>query len=156
MGDLWLVVFCDLGNERPEGWRGRLAYWFIRRFLKRGFRHVFAITAAEHFDGYLVIDPSLNALGVMEAPSTYLEEINGAVALGEAHIFAVEASHAWGWQPRFVFSCVGIVKHIVGEKGWSLTPWQLYKALCRRAEAEAQGDIHHGQYFRRQATGPGQ
>lgn len=109
-----LIVFEDT-VERP---------W--QRLLKRGFRHCFVImNNGQH---WLSIEAGIDRMDVAlcEAPASY-DLAEWFVKAGHK-VIEVEVKHTGKCFPVMPFTCVELVKRIVGiQKCLVITPWQLYK-----------------------------
>lgn len=131
----WLVVFCDPEPLEPDATRrDRLLYWALHKFLKPGFRHVFAMRPAHGFDGWLIVNPHSACIDVLEVQGNeYLDQVVLPLAAeGRAHVVGVKANRPKTWVPRWLFSCVTTVAHVIGvECGILATPWRLYHILDR-------------------------
>ena len=83
----WLVVFQSMepenmfpagdqyGDQYGDRW-GRAVRWLLRRVLRRGFQHVFAMRRADHFDGWVLVNLRGPGLDVIEIPgNAYLHDV---------------------------------------------------------------------------------
>jgi hypothetical protein len=148
---LWLLVFCD-PPPCPEdvGWKERLLYRGLQ-LLRPGFRHVFAVREAEAFDGWVVVNPHSGSLDVVEVPADGVfwwdgTPVNGGQwfdslfileGKGLVHLATAVGVSRCEFLPRGPLTCVSVVKHLLGwnRSGTTLTPWQLFQSLTRRAKA---------------------
>lgn len=113
---IW-VVFCE-ETEIP---------WL--RFLKRGFRHCFAIMLQR--DRWVSVDPLSHHMEVC------VQDVDSTFDLpawlqGRGHrVVPVELMEApRKMAPILPFTCVEAVKRMIGMHRWTvITPWQLYKAI---------------------------
>ena len=70
IGEAWLVVFSEPDPILPGDWRAakrrdRVLYRLLR-WLKPGFRHVWAMKRAEHFNGWLALNTTSNGVHLFE------------------------------------------------------------------------------------------
>jgi hypothetical protein len=140
----WWVVFSDLepaieGDEVAEPDRlGRAVRWALRTFLKPGFRHVFCMRRAENFDGWVIIDPTLSVLRVIEVSGAdYVNRVVvPLVQSGRVHVAYVPATHTTQFGGLPPLTCVQTVARILGRRvGAGATPWRLYRHLTAEQEA---------------------
>lgn len=127
MAEDWLVIFSDVPPlEHGDKWRARLVYRWILRWLKPGFRHVHAMRRTAH-GGWIVIDPNGMVLTVKEETGEdYARLCLAMVEQGHARALFVTPSIPADYQLHLVFSCVSVIKHLLGIDCPALTPWQLY------------------------------
>lgn len=142
----WLLIFCDpepLEDDAPR--RDRLLNWALHRFLKPGFRHVYALRRAQGFDGWLVVNPHAACLDLLEVTGDdYVARVlRPLAARGVLHAVTVAARRPRRWQMRGIFTCSSVIAHVIGwECGIFTTPWGLYRILSRtQQEAVPMGGI---------------
>ena len=118
------VFFTDSSNITKHKFIvNRIYFFFIKRFLKKGFRHCFLIQ--ENGELPLIL---LECLG----DHTFVDiVVPGAIEIfKEKYTFALIENVVVKNKMHLDFlSCVGIVKHITGIRGAVFTPWQLYKKI---------------------------
>lgn len=137
MAQDWLLVFCDpepLGADAK--FRDKVLYWFLNRFLKPGFRHVFALRPAEGFEGWIVVNPHATCIDLLEVTGhAYRDLLSQRRREGYCEILAVRARRPETWPLRITLSCVSVVSHLLGiDCGVFTTPWRLYRKLVGRPE----------------------
>ena len=153
----WLVVFCDPEpmDRTTAKRRDRFLYWFLTKFLRPGFRHVYMMRPAHGFDGWVVVNPHSTCIDVMEVTgSRYLELVLQRRNEGHCTVLAAVSRRPETWQVRGALSCVSVVSHVLGtECGIFTTPWRLYRNISqqRATEASAMGGIflHRNHRIRR-------
>ena len=146
-GATWLVVFSDPDPlDAGAGRKERFIDGCLKRFLKPGFRHCFALRRAEAFDGWVLVNWGLGRVVVREVPAdepvvirgerfgSYLEYLRLLAENDLAHALEVEERHpdVDRWVPRGISSCVTMVKHLIGVTAPGIrTPWALYRHLTQ-------------------------
>lgn len=114
-----LVVFHDHG------------YGLFRRFLRRGFRHVFVAVRRK---GYWIVLDGLSGLPVLDVAAGADDDLAGFYR--REHGFTVVVLDAPRLCPRAPFmlaTCVGSAKRLLGLRApCVVTPYQLYRYLHRR------------------------
>lgn len=114
-----LVVFVDEGELK------------CLRFLRRGFRHCFVAVQSLH--GWVICDPlshrtDLCAVGLFSAEELARWYRDLGLLVVETRVREAPFRPA----PVSPFTCVEAVKRVLGiHAPWTLTPWQLYRLLCR-------------------------
>lgn len=102
------------------------------RFIKEGFRHVFAIE--RQATGWICYDPSMHDLYCMAMPADYDVDIISQLSLDHPEFNIIQLfvkpinKKA---RPRFgLLSCVAVIQYVLGVT-WPLvlTPYQLYSKL---------------------------
>lgn len=122
---IWYVVF---GQDANPHW--------IDRFLRPGFKHVFAFGYLPGHKIWIIYDVKLSAtiLGV-------IEKEDAARLIG----WIVTSGRALEWKPRATqntvrwragFWCVPAIKHLLGLRCVALTPWQLYRWMLKNGAKE--------------------
>ncbi len=131
-GMAWLVAFCDseplAADARP---RDRLLHWGLRA-LRPGFRHCYALRPARG-GGWLLFNPHSARTDILELPDgAYAAQVLAEAAAGRGAAVAVVARQPRSWSPRWAFSCVASVAHVIGvpTRPWT-TPYSLYRHLKR-------------------------
>lgn len=127
----WLVIFIDPARPAPGAkLRVRLLHLLLRP-LRRGFRHVMAISPDGPDHRWLMVNPASDALAVGCLHSTsVVNELRAAVADGRARVMAVNGGQPTTWKFRGLFTCVATIAHLTGtEAGPFTTPWQLYRRM---------------------------
>ncbi len=114
----WLVAFVDYGER----------HWWCR-FLRPGFRHVFALGYDAASDIWLLADSKIGGMIVRPLPQ---ETVDLVLADGLEHGRWLRCRYSDGARqiPRPCMTCVGLVEHLLGVP-WltSWTPWRLYRRL---------------------------
>lgn len=105
--DSYYIVFKEA--ERPLWWM---------KWLRHGFSHCFVMRADR---GYWLKYESGHGVTRVDSVKDYAELIEDSI------IVEIEATKPRRWVS--LNTCVGFVKLITGVKGWSLTPYQLYKKV---------------------------
>jgi len=101
------IVFKEA--ERPLWWM---------KWLEVGFSHCFVIKPDR---GYWLKYESGHGITRVDSFKDYAELIEDSI------IVKIEAKESKRWVS--LNTCTGFVKLIAGVKGWSLTPYQLYKKV---------------------------
>ncbi|HFD16865.1 MAG TPA: hypothetical protein ENJ38_11260 [Rhodospirillales bacterium] len=120
----WLIAFVDYGER----------HWWCR-FLRRGFRHVFALGYDPTTEQWVLADAKIGGmiLRPIDGPTADL-----VIADGRQHgrWLRCPAWHRGPAIPRPCLTCVGMIEHLLGVP-WiaSWTPYRLYRRLL---EAGAQ------------------
>lgn len=110
-----LVVF----HEHGKG--------FLTRFLRRDFRHVFAVLRGERH--WIMVDPRAG-VPVVEVVADADFDLAGFYR--DCGFKVIELEHRtrpskWPWMCA---TCVGSVKKVLGIQSWRIqTPWQFYRYL---------------------------
>ena len=132
---VWTLVFCDPEPLTPDATRrDRLLDWLLRRFLKPGFRHVFALRRAYSFgeggfNGWFLLNPHSASLNALELRgNAYIQFLRRSQAQGHCTIVEITARQPTSWRLYPFFTCVAIIAHLTGHDG-ALTPWQFYQKL---------------------------
>lgn len=137
----WFVAFTSYRGRTP----------LYRRFLRRGFGHVFAFTKLE--GTVLMLDPQQGGVFITTIPEVTPESrkaggqnlsvfITGLkAALPEVTILQVLAKRPSTRKHLSMFlpSCVTAIKSILCRQNWALTPFQLYKSLLKAGALPVQG-----------------
>ncbi|WP_341914560.1 hypothetical protein [Ferrovibrio terrae] len=129
-----LVVFCDNHPAAPgDPLRAKLLYAFLRRFLRPGFRHCFAVIPDR--DGLTILDPRSDGLRVERLRGHgYLADLQFSADCGLLRL-AVVARRAPDGNPRVGFyTCVGFITRLLGlprMRPGPISPYQLYSELQR-------------------------
>lgn len=150
MPETWTLVFCD-----PEplparaARRDRALYWGLK-FLKPGFRHVFAMrrleAGARAGAGWLIVNWHSGRLDVIEAagpvdvgPKRFADYGTFVAAMAEAGLATTltqRAARPATWRVRGPATCVTAMKHLLGLSAPAAqTPWGLYRRLTAEAGA---------------------
>lgn len=115
----WFVGFCDC--ELPFG---------LRRLMKRGFRHVFAMTYVADRDFWLFVEWTSYRMHVEildgEQSDAVFARCRRECTLVEAPVVNMPPSCATPMVPVY---CVSYVKQLIGLRGMIWTPFQLFRAL---------------------------
>ena len=129
----WLVVFCDPPPaKKTDPFTVRVLSAFMRSLFRRGYRHVFAMHPTVAGGTWIVIDPASTGLVVMEVDQSFFDALRLDVSMGNAAVVRAYVRTGGGVVPRGLFTCVGVVKHLLGIRAAHiLTPAQLYKYLSR-------------------------
>ena len=106
-------------------------HW-TRHFCKTGYSH---LTVLFQQNGHwIMLNPHLHKL------ETHIFKTRGKPTLKDAKSRVLKVRMIINKDKhvnmRFFYglSCVPIIKYITGIRGWSVTPYGLYKALCRMAK----------------------
>lgn len=116
----WYVVFTPLDVTKPKHW------W--NYFINNEYAHVRAFTDMGEY--WLTVDPLYS--------HTHIALVNKKVdllgkALSDSRVVLVENLIKENAIPKILpFSCVSVVKSLLGIHDYSITPFQLYKNLLRR------------------------
>lgn len=130
---LWILVFK--GDVVAAGVRGdgRRRWW--RLFTRPGWRHVLALAAigAEDRPLTMVVDPVAGRMLVRIDPRPLGDAVRDELAAGGwALAVPVPAGLAQAPVYRPIYTCAGVMAHLVGLRSWRvLTPRQLYRRLRR-------------------------
>jgi len=151
IGDAWMVVFSDTDPlDAQAGRRDRALAWLLRR-LKPGFRHVWALKRAEHFNGWVALNATSCGVHVFEvadgspvqipsgkgvlAGQTFADYHAFLMAMDDAGLASIVVAPVQPgrfWRPRGLFTCVSAIKHALGiEAPWVWTPLQLHRHLTK-------------------------
>lgn len=113
-GDVdWFFVFCDTDQR----------HWY-NLWLKPGFQHVWALRYQG--DQWIAISPQQGFTDVDVISDGRLINTNPTILHVKASRVTQRVRVPWLLMP---FTCVEQVKSLIGLRHWSMTPWQLYKAL---------------------------
>ena len=119
----------------PSAWAyvaftGKTDLWWLR-ILKPGFRHCFVVLN----DGrhWITVDPLANALDVAVQPVPPETDLPAwYCAQGLSVVPARRRASLPRPMPIAPVTCVEVVKRTIGLRDrWIVTPFQLYRALCR-------------------------
>ena len=137
----WLVVFQSMEPESafPPGDQygdrfGKAVRGLLRRVLRRGFQHVFAMRRADHFDGWVLVNLRGPGLDVIEIPgNAYLHDVVLPMCCTpDAAMVRAEVKDN-GFIFRHSFNCVQFIGHLLGIRlGIFATPWYLYNILVSK------------------------
>lgn len=105
----------------------------LSRFLKRGFRHVFAAVRHDHY--WAVIDgadglAAIYVAGIDDLAAHYRDQGYTVVEISERQRLRTLLMPA---------SCVSLTKAVIGIRSRAITPWQLFKHLEKQAHATDSG-----------------
>lgn len=114
----WYICFCEGNHEYP-----------LRRFFKKGFRHVWAFAYDEPADIWLVFDPGLD--GILIRATKKASKIM-ARAYVEGPVLRIEIENQMLIRSRFFTTCVSQVCQLLGMNLFVHTPWRLFCALKHR------------------------
>ena len=119
----------------PPGDRfGKAVRWLLRRGLRRGFQHVFAMRRADHFDGWVLVNLRGPGLDVIEIPgNAYLHDVVLPMCrTPDAAMVRAEVRDN-GFIFRHSFNCVQFIGHLLGIRlDIFATPWHLYNILVSK------------------------
>ena len=103
------------------------------KFLKKDFKHVYAVKESPGKKFWLIVDPMVSHTGVDLKAKTQYCDIKMFMKKNDKCIKIV--SKITPGQERWSFcviNCVEIVKSLIGLRSfWTMTPYQLYKKLKR-------------------------
>ena len=124
-----LVVFADAPEKRSLRW------------LKPGFRHCFVLVSGLRAGEWICLDP--------QSHRVKCESWVYSPVFDPAAYYRGTGHHCiWAHYPQMVtrkarfgpMSCVEPVKRLLGISGfWIITPWQLYRHLCRAGSTDQFG-----------------
>jgi hypothetical protein len=117
---LWLIFF----RESPH------APWW-RRLLRRGYRHVTALSFYADAGTWVMYDPSYRITVEIYQSDEFVslfDELEKSTSL----ILRIPSSSEGRTAPPFTAWCVGSLKGLLGIHCWAITPWQLRTALLAR------------------------
>lgn len=112
------------GRRLPPWWR------WLKGWMKPGWHHCLVIFGDPEGGVWVAVDPLLGGIQVRcwplavtlprvlaHYPATAYVTLPGVPRVG------------WPMRPRGLLTCVSVCKAIAGLRGWSITPWQLYRSL---------------------------
>jgi hypothetical protein len=112
-----------------DGWPWWLAW--LGRVMKRGYGHVSILFWDPDGRAWAYVEPCAGGIAVQAA--------SGELGWSEVlEIYGCDATIAVpltlprpapGLRLRGFYTCVTIVKAVIGDDGWAVTPWQLYRSL---------------------------
>lgn len=133
-----------------------LPWWWRhlgRHLVKPGFAHVLVVMIDARADVLTVIDPVFGGVAVRNLPLRTPERSEGGGSLTStcASIACQYPSTTYCLlqgrrrdrfpaRPRWGLTCVSVVAAILGLDSTPLTPWRLYRHVCRLAEQEARDE----------------
>lgn len=124
----WHVFFADADVKS-------LPWWF-KWFTKPGMRHVFAMSCTE--EGiWIVVDPSWKGTQVLAATPLPEEEILQELYRIRPWTKRYRVRARIGPEPvrkRALYTCVEVVRHLLGIQDLVYTPAQLEKVLVRNLQ----------------------
>jgi len=117
-GYSWWFVFKDL--DKP----------ILRRVLKKGYQHVFAVTRMN--DLVLGLDPMMGQAVVMLTDTEIVDLLVEYKKQGFkiVHLRKITDAHKFTIRAPFV-TCASYLAYTTGIPFVGITPWQLYKKLMR-------------------------
>lgn len=109
-------------------------HW-TRHFCKKGFSHVSVLFLKK--GRWMILNPNQHQLEII----VYGENKEPKIVPKEVRILKVttfedKKKHV-NMRLFYGLSCVPIIKYITGIRGWSLTPYGLYKELCAMAKYQS-------------------
>ena len=113
-------------------------HW-TRRFCRKGFSHVSVLFS--HNGKWVMLNPNLHKL------ETHIFNIKRLPTITDKDVrvlkvtIIVDKDKHVNMRLFYGLSCVPIIKYITGIRGWSVTPYGLYKELCSMAKY---GQYSHG------------
>jgi hypothetical protein len=125
----WFVAFYDAPVTGPARW------WQIFTRHHRGFGHCSAFGYDPATRIWLYVDWTASGLAVYSFDDQTVETLLCAFA-ARGVILESDVGDARVNLPSLPLYCVSVVKHLIGYKGFAVTPWQLYRALKRRGARE--------------------
>ncbi len=143
----YLVVFMDFPPLAPTASRAE-RFWtrLFELFLKPGFRHVFAI-CEEKPGRFLIIDPHWRGADVVSMDAHDSHPAFPDQTIGQWYFWLAHPCFGADWRsvfaapqirpnrpPLTLLSCVSIIHHLLGLRGFALTPWQLYRLINQQQE----------------------
>lgn len=115
----WYVIFTDSDHD----------HWLFK-YLRTGFKHVYAIQKSEGGQFWLKVD---SRYAYLDISLNYTDKYPTARAFAgdDAVILPIHANIPSVERTSMCqFTCVEVTKALLGIKSWwVLTPWQLYKYL---------------------------
>lgn len=121
----WHVAFGDF-HKRDRRW------W--HPFCEPGFSHVLAFGYVR--GGWVVIDPLVGHIDVRVAIGSETDLLIGALKVAGGRILRCDRVIRHSWRPRGPVYCVTVVKHLLGVRGFAVTPRQLHDALIAQGAVE--------------------
>jgi hypothetical protein len=117
---LWLVIFSEA--DSPAWWA---------RFLRSGFRHVYAVSYFADQERWVCVDPARNRLMVELFTAEQAPRVLARMMETAGAVLRVASRRDRLNAPAFGF-CGGSMKALLGIRSWALTPRGLYRELLRR------------------------
>lgn len=125
----WWVAFCD--TDTP--------YWY-KLFVKRGFRHCYAIAEVGQDVFWIETQPHRIALGITINAYPW-QIIRDALVLGHTVLYVgkpdAPTQRTWSHSP--FLTCASVIAYAMGIDSRALTPYALFRDLKRRFGAELIG-----------------
>lgn len=98
--------------------------------MRPGYHHVMAMFYDPDGDAWLVLDPIFGGLqcrALTDSPSLTVQLLAAYPCTAWAMVRLDR--HAYPVCTRGPLTCVSVVKALLGLRGWSLTPYQLYRQI---------------------------
>ena len=124
-----------MNNDIKTVWIGfKSASFFIKRFMKKDFSHMYVLTRDEH--SWIYVDPCNEALGITILPYErnknvpfYLKKEYGDRLIKVQ--FKIKDRNRPNLNPFLMINCVNIVKYMMGISVFVFTPYGLYKYFTK-------------------------
>lgn len=119
----WVDYYIVFTNSNYDHW--------LFRFLKPGYRHVYAMKKTEHGNFWQIINPKASHLSVHQelvsvypTPEDYAEPGDVIVPVSKRIYWSDNK------RPLGIYTCVEVIKSLLCiKKPWVFTPYQLYRSL---------------------------
>ena len=121
----WFVAFVDARSA-----------WY-HRFLKRGFRHVFAFGYQPSAGRWLLYDLGFEGTNLRILRGAEVDALATTVANEGGRVLRAQVQDCFVGQPRLLASCVTAIAHLLGLPGCAVTPYALYRQLLRHGAQPA-------------------
>jgi hypothetical protein len=129
--DEWYVGFGEF--EPPRSW----FHWFTTP----GWRHVFCFGASG--SAWIVYDPLSKRAEMAAVTGEYLDHCIAAWKAKGCKFLRVKTQRIHLFQRLVPLYCVTCVKHVLGVRGFAVTPRQLYQLLLSQGAEPAFGTEVH-------------
>jgi hypothetical protein len=123
---IWLIVFMP---------RNQIDMWTLFTWHRKNFDHCLALRYDPVAAVWLHVEWSSHGLYCEPITQTEVDLILARCVMDNWPCLKYHTK-VYYHMPIFGYYCVNVIKHLVGLKSWSVTPYQLYCALKKRGATE--------------------